>query len=255
MITAQNLPGFIVRTEAHKAASHNGYRLVRDVENGWLRFGSTTAKGDIWIAAVSDTGPWLLSIERSEIAAELGTPSVPIEQAPGKASYFFRTLEELYRALDRTYRLGLSLPDVPLGKFRSAVQNLPRTTEAERLVVQRIGQDVFRQALIEYWNGRCPMTGITDSELLRASHIIPWAECESDEQRLDVHNGLLLSALWDAAFDSGRISFDDQGLVLVSSSLTAEAIAALNVQKEFRLPRLTQAHQIHLRYHRARNGF
>ena len=38
-------------------------------------------------------------------------------------------------------------------------------------------------------------TGITDPALLRASHIVPWAEC-GDAQRLDVHNGLLLSALW-----------------------------------------------------------
>jgi len=37
---------------------------------------------------------------------------------------------------------------------------------------------------------------------LRASNIIPWAGCD-DAQRLDVHNGLLLSGLWDAAFDAG----------------------------------------------------
>jgi hypothetical protein len=29
--------------------------------------------------------------------------------------------------------------------------NLPRTTEAERLVIQRVGQDVFRDALMAYW--------------------------------------------------------------------------------------------------------
>ncbi len=39
---------------------------------------------------------------------------------------------------------------------------------------------------------------------------VPWSEC-SDEQRLDVHNGLLLSALWDAAFDKGLVSFADDG--------------------------------------------
>ena len=78
----------------------------------------------------------------------------------------------------------------------------PCTTEAERWVIQRIGQDVFRSALMDYWNGRCPLTGITDPALLRASHIVPWSDC-NDEQRLDVHNGLLLSALWDAAFDCG----------------------------------------------------
>jgi predicted restriction endonuclease len=52
------------------------------------------------------------------------------------------------------------------------------------------------------------MTGITETALLRASHIVPWAEC-TDEKRLDVHNGVLLSALWDAAFDRGLISFTE----------------------------------------------
>jgi predicted restriction endonuclease len=96
-------------------------------------------------------------------------------------------------------------------EFKIAVADLPRTTEAERLVVQRIGQDIFRARLMVYWQGRCPLTGISDPALLRASHIIPWAECESDAQRLDVHNGLLLSALWDAAFDAGLVGFDDDG--------------------------------------------
>ena len=41
--------------------------------------------------------------------------------------------------------------------------------------------------------------------------LFPYVECESDELRLDVHNGLLLSALWDCAFDAGLISFADTG--------------------------------------------
>jgi hypothetical protein len=59
------------------------------------------------------------------------------------------------------------------------VQGLPRTTEAERLVVQRIGQNIFRAHLMDYWQNRCPLTGIADPDLLRASHIIPWSECEA----------------------------------------------------------------------------
>jgi len=47
------------------------------------------------------------------------------------------------------------------------------------------------------------MTGITDPALLRASHIKLWAACASDAERLDVHNSLLLSSFWDAAFDRG----------------------------------------------------
>jgi predicted restriction endonuclease len=121
----------------------------------------------------------------------------------------------LHAALDRIYKLALSLPEAPLDRFKAKTANLPRVTEAERMVIQRIGQDVFRDALMVYWGGHCPMTGITEPALLRASHIVAWADC-SDAQRLDVHNGLLLSALWDAAFDRGLISFADDGTVLVS---------------------------------------
>ena len=100
------------------------------------------------------------------------------------------------------------MPDAPLRAFELRVADLPRTTEAERLVVERIGQDIFRARLMDYWQGRCPLTGIADAASLRASHIIPWANCESDAERLDVHNGLLLSALWDAAFDRALVTFE-----------------------------------------------
>ena len=85
-----------------------------------------------------------------------------------------------------------------------------------------MGQNVFRDALMDYWGGRCPLTGITEPGLLRASHIVPWSECD-DVQRLDVHNGLLLSALWDAAFDQGLVSFADDGKLCVSPSLSEVA--------------------------------
>jgi hypothetical protein len=144
-------------------------------------------------------------------------------------------------------------PDAPLRQFRAEAGALPRETEVERLVVQRIGQKVFRDALIKYWNGRCPLTGITDIPLLRASHIVPWAECETDSLRLDVHNGLLLSALWDAAFDSGKVSFGDEGSILRSPTLSAEAIAALGPTPSS-LIGLTDAHRQNLVQHRRKHG-
>ena len=86
---------------------------------------------------------------------------------------------------------GVSLPDAPLQTFRVRAAGLPRTTEAERLVVQRIGQDIFRKSLLEYWKHLCPLTGFAEPALLRASHIVRWAECDDDARRLDVYNGLL----------------------------------------------------------------
>lgn len=72
-------------------------------------------------------------------------------------------------------------------------------------------------------NACCPLTGITDPSLLRASHIIPWSKCETDAERLNPDNGLLLSALWDAAFDEGLVSFTDDGRPIFSESLSAAA--------------------------------
>ena len=255
MILPEDPPSFVVRTEAQKAAADNGFRLSRGVEGGWLRFGSTTAQGDVWIAGVSPTGPWLLALDRAEVAAEIGAAATALATGPSVAMFVFETLPPLYAALDRAYRLGVSLPDAPLVQFQAKAGSLPRATEAERLVVQRIGQDVFRQALMAYWGGRCPLTGITDPALLRASHIVPWAECTTDAERLDVHNGLLLSALWDAAFDAGLVSFADDGAVLVSPTLGGAATAALGTAPGSALQGLTARHRANLAWHRARYGF
>ena len=40
---------------------------------------------------------------------------------------------------------------MPLQQVVDQVHSLPRTTEAERLVVQRIGQDIFRTSPMECW--------------------------------------------------------------------------------------------------------
>ena len=72
---------------------------------------------------------------------------------------------------------------------------------------------------MNYWSGACAVTGVAEPSLLRASHIIPWAKCESDEERLNVYNGLLLAAHLDAAFDAGLISFEDDGRIILLHSL------------------------------------
>ena len=99
------------------------------------------------------------------------------------------------------------------------------------------------------------MTGIADPALLRASHIVPWAECDDDAHRLDVHNGLLLSALWDAAFDSGKISFADDGAVLFHPTFGTVERALLLANAAPRLVALSPKHLINMERHRERSGF
>ena len=155
---------------------------------------------------------------------ELGTPD---GQWP--AAFAFSAQTEMRTALHRAFHLARSLPTFPLSEFEAEVAVLG-ATETERLVRQRVGQGIFRKALMDYWDGRCPLTGIAEPALLRASHIVPWAECSSDAERLDVHNGLLLAAHWDAAFDAGLVSFDYEGRVLLKPGLDAEVVALLAPQ-------------------------
>ena len=54
------------------------------------------------------------------------------------------------------------------------------------MVRQRVGQNKFRDAMLDYWGGACAVTGVAIPEVLRASHAKPWAECGTDAERLDV---------------------------------------------------------------------
>ena len=61
------------------------------------------------------------------------------------------------------------------------------------------------------------MTGLNDSRLLIASHIIPWNE--NANNRLNPRNGLCLSALHHLAFDCGLITVTSDMDIMISSSL------------------------------------
>ncbi|WP_416914345.1 HNH endonuclease [Seohaeicola sp.] len=236
---------FVTRQECDKVAFQNGFRRSHGEVDGWRRYSSTTAQGSIWLAHDEDGG-WLLAIDHAGVTEELDKAAALVE-GPGLVRYTFTTLGLLYSLMPRVYQLAASLPDAPLAQYQAKVKDLPTTTEAERLVVQRIGQDVFRSGLLEYWQGRCPLTGIDDTPLLRASHIIPWKDCATDAERLDVHNGFLLSALWDAAFDRGLISFDDAGHPLFSPALGDKARSELRWEHPINL---TEKHRVHLAWHR-----
>ena len=65
-------------------------------------------------------------------------------------------------------------------------------TERESIVKARIGQGKFREQLLAKY-GSCIISGIDISKALVASHIKPWA-VSTNEERVSVNNGLLLSA-------------------------------------------------------------
>ena len=110
----------------------------------------------------------------------------------------------------------------------------PDETERKGLVTSRVGQGYYRQQIIERWEGRCPVSGVTITPLLIASHIVPWSQ-SNDEEKLDVNNGILLSPNFDALFDRHLISFENDGSILISDKLTQEDREALGVVESIKI--------------------
>lgn len=60
------------------------------------------------------------------------------------------------------------------------LEHLPLSaTEKAALAKIRIQQSRFRTRLLERWAGACSVSGLTVPQLLIASHIFPWAKCET----------------------------------------------------------------------------
>lgn len=91
-------------------------------------------------------------------------------------------------------------------------------TESKALAKVRRGQQFFRQSILVAYDVRCCISGINVPRLLVASHIKPWSEC-NDTERTNPRNGLCLSSIHDAAFDSYLITLDDRLRVVVSKKL------------------------------------
>jgi hypothetical protein len=122
-------------------------------------------------------------------------------------------------------------------------------TERTAIVQSRVGQGQFRKQLMDKYHGSCVITGINHPKLLVASHIKPWA-ASSNMERLQVDNGLLLSASYDRLFDSGLITFDKTGKIYLSSFIGVENEKKLHLQTGTQYPLLvTKQMQQFLEYH------
>ncbi|MCY7317558.1 MAG: HNH endonuclease, partial [Ramlibacter sp.] len=91
---------------------------------------------------------------------------------------------------------------------------------ALRLVKQRLHQASFRDAVMAAYKGRCAISGMPESMLLDAAHII----MDNDEAlgQPVVQNGIPLSKIHHAAFDAHLIGVDPDFRVHVSERLLVQ---------------------------------
>jgi putative restriction endonuclease len=241
------------RTLLEKTALDTGFDRELPREGDWLCYASSHTSMRLGLTALGDRLFFAAVSHRNVLAAlaeagPLFTNPLPTGAVGARGG---ASLEALLQLVRRAFMLSRTLPDELFRRFTAETAALPRATEAERLVVQRVGQNVFGAGRLDYWEGRCAITGLAVPELLRASHIKPWAICETDAERLDVFNGLLLAPNLDAAFDAGFITVQDDGKVLVSPTISHVSREILSLATPLRVASLREEHHAYLGWHRA----
>lgn len=105
-------------------------------------------------------------------------------------------------------------------------------TTKKRLIECRLGQGEYRKNLLNLYDNQCILSNISHPNILIASHILPWRK-SSNNERLDKYNGLLLSSNIDKLFDSFKISFDENGMLVASKDIDDNLLIKIGVNQWF----------------------
>ena len=131
--------------------------------------------------------------------------------------------------------------EILLAKFLDQKIELGEEQEIEKIILKegktreaivkiRVNQSFFRSSVLASYDNKCCITGIQLTDLLIASHIVPWSKDEKN--RLNPENGLCLNSFHDRAFDKGLITIDADYKIKVSKSI-AVFRKEMNIQKFF----------------------
>lgn len=238
-------------TQLEKISRDCGWDLIFDFSDGTLPVGSARHEESVLIMDGEEDDLYRVRSDKRFFPDLNHKFSILVEDD----HLLVQGKEKLALILHRISELSVSLPNTPLEAFKKTVEQEIqekdiRDSERVAEVKQRVGQNLYRKAQEEYWQGSCAVTGISLREVLRASHAKPWVDCEAFEERLSVFNGFLLSANLDALFDKGLISFSDTGEMLVANEVHPWEREKLGIDKGLSLRWISEEHLSYLAWHR-----
>jgi hypothetical protein len=124
-------------------------RYAERAADDWRSFSSTQVPVRLWLGSVGEG--WLVAFSQPAVASELvaltGETATPLPPRTAAARQV-ADLTQIYWVVRRAYQLSGTLPDELFHEFERMTKDLPQTTEVERLVVQGVGQDLFREGLL-----------------------------------------------------------------------------------------------------------
>ena len=149
--------------------------------------------------------------------------------------------------------VGEREPEQPVFGFDEDQQTafISALPDGEDLLAQtriRKNQGFFRKMILASYVDTCEISGIKTSNLLVASHIVPWSKTPS--LRMNPSNGICLNALHDRAFDRNLITFGEDLSVICSSKLDKRA--RIKLGDRLSLPHRFRPDPEFLAYHRTK---
>lgn len=119
---------------------------------------------------------------------------------------------------------GIGMPTVSEADVQSK-QHAP--SEAVRQSKVRLVQGFFRDTVLASYDFACSFCGLCLTDMLTASHIIPWSSDES--RRADPRNGIALCAFHDRAFDRGLMTVRCDMTIWVSNRVKTKVVTPLQL--------------------------
>ncbi|MFQ5763060.1 MAG: HNH endonuclease [Candidatus Bathyarchaeia archaeon] len=129
--------------------------------------------------------------------------------------------------------------------------------DRQAIVTQRVGQNAIRRYALDRYANQCGLCDIRESEMLVASHIMPWAEDEIN--RGNPRNVICLCLVHDRLFEKGMLTLLDTYKAEFSERFRASCNESImldawvkNTNEKLRLPSSGEPDPMLLRKHRER---
>jgi putative restriction endonuclease len=137
--------------------------------------------------------------------------------APGRYQAIVPAFVSGWDAMALKARVAFGVPDQ---ETMAPPESVLERRYALRAIKQRLHQASFREAVITAYGGRCAVSGLPESLLLDAAHIV----ADKDERfgQPVVPNGIPLSKIHHAAFDAHLIGIDADCRLHVSQRLLGQ---------------------------------
>ncbi len=180
------------------------------------------------------------------------TPHKTINERVQRDKRFYKILPGLYGLVNHLDKIPLEYqPDDVLERQIESEVTESEIKNTSKIIQQtiRLGQEKFRRSLLKEINF-CPITGITNTRILTASHIKPWRVANNNE-RLDKNNGFIFAPTIDKLFDIGLITFENNKALLVSKALDIGNVKSIGIEPKKIYQNLPVESRIqYLEYHR-----